>query len=237
MGGNAADITIGDQFDVDIALVRYLANGSLDPSLLPNGPCPGTNGIRIDNLSGIGLRDYLSSLLVLPDGKILAGGSTEYFQAGQSHEQDSFLLRYQSSGVPDPTFGSGSSCPGYQTCLGVVAIDTHPIYGWVDAIAGVTVQPDGKVVTAGRTLWTFYPQGEDSIAFALTRHGTQGAADGSFGSGGIVRQLLPPDAPRYSGVWRRRPGGAGRLGANHRRRRRLARPWTLPSLPTTAGGA
>jgi uncharacterized delta-60 repeat protein len=199
VGGNAMDITVGNRFYVDIALVRYQSNGDLDPSLLPNGPCPGINGIRIDNLSGVAARDYLTSLLVLPNGNIVAGGSTEYFQSGQSHEVDSFLLRYQPDGAPDPTFGNNSSCPD-RTCAGVVTVDTHPIYGWVDAIAALALQSDGKIVSAGRTLWTFYPQGEYSIAFALTRHASQGAPDGSFGFGsnGVVSALLPQSAPPYS---------------------------------------
>ena len=60
--------------------------------------------------------------------------------------------------LPDATFGDSSQCDDAKcrTCQGVVTIDTHPVYGWIDAIAALALQPDGKVTSVGRTLWTGY---------------------------------------------------------------------------------
>ncbi len=132
-----------------------------------------------------------------------------YFQPGQSHEEDSFIIRYQSNGAPDATFGDASQCDDTRrTCQGVVTIDTHPVYGWIDAIAALALQPDGKVTSVGRTLWTGYGGSFDwSTSFALTRVRPDGILDETFGyyNSGVVNQLLPPDAPPQSAGY----GGTG----------------------------
>lgn len=74
------------------------------------------------------------------------------------------------TGALDPAFGGS----------GTVVTDLDP--GQFDFALAVALQPsDGKILSAGRTVF----QGLNSIA--LVRQNTNGALDGTFGTGGIVR--------------------------------------------------
>ena len=102
----------------DLALARFDSNGSLDTSF-GNG-----TGRVTTNFGG---DDYGHGVVLQPDGKIIAVGSSNtgtYYIA---------LARYNSNGSLDPTFGSGS---------GMV---TSP-FGWG---AAVVLQNDGKILVAG----------------------------------------------------------------------------------------
>jgi len=83
---------------------------------------------------------------------------------------DMTLSRCNPDGTADTTFGAG----------GKVTIVANG--GPVDAMEAVAVQSDGKIVVAGHT------STPTSIFddFALLRFNTDGSADSSFGSGGIV---------------------------------------------------
>jgi uncharacterized delta-60 repeat protein len=73
----------------DFALVRYTANGALDPTF-------GTGGIVTTDIDGTA--DTAYDLAELSDGKILAAGSTT---------SDFAMACYQPNGALDPTFGTG----------------------------------------------------------------------------------------------------------------------------------
>src|SRR5690242_20170094 len=70
------------------------------------------------------------------------------------------------AGDLDPTFGNG----------GTVTTDLNSGYDWAYAVA---VQPDGKVVAAGRT-------GVSGFDIAVVRYNPDGSLDGTFGTGGKV---------------------------------------------------
>ena len=72
----------------DFAVVRYLPNGTLDSTF-------GTGGIVTTHVTG---NDLGNCLKVLPDGKIVVGGGADGKLA---------VVRYNSNGSLDPTFGSG----------------------------------------------------------------------------------------------------------------------------------
>jgi uncharacterized delta-60 repeat protein len=72
-----------------------------------------------------------------------------------------------SGGLLDPTFGSGGS--------------TTTNFGMGESYTAVTVQPDGKILTAGRA---FTPSASDGL-FAVARYNPNGALDTGFGSGGL----------------------------------------------------
>ena len=134
------------------ALVRYNPDGSLDTSFGSGGKVTtGNNGM-------------VNALALQPDGKIVAAGeswngSTNYVFA---------LARYNADGSLDTSFGSG----------GVVMTTVFPSNS-AQAYA-VAVEPDGKIVVAGRAY--------DAVReeFALARYNADGSLDTSFGSGGIV---------------------------------------------------
>lgn len=115
----------------------------------------GTAGKVVTDLPGHGTNEDAGSLLIQPDGKIVA--------AGGAAPDDFALVRYNSDGSLDPSFGSG----------GVVTTD----FPGQDGATALIRQPDGKLVAAG------IAGGGD---FALARYNSDGTLDTSFGTGGRV---------------------------------------------------
>lgn len=103
----------------DFGLVRYLIDGSLDPSF-GNGGTVITGGTNLEEAYAVAVQ---------PDGKIVA--------VGKSFLRNNRLMvaRYLTDGTLDPTFGSG----------GIVI----PRIGSDDVANGVAIQPDGGIVVVG----------------------------------------------------------------------------------------
>ncbi len=137
-------------FDLNIAMARYNPDGSLDASF-------GTGGIVTTDLGGF---EIGNAVALQADGKIVVAGA-----AGGSGFA---LVRYNSDGSPDSTFGSG----------GVAAIN---FAGLGDEAESVAIQADGKIVAAGLS-----NQASTGSDFALARFNANGTLDTSFGSGGKV---------------------------------------------------
>jgi uncharacterized delta-60 repeat protein len=117
----AAGATSGG-LDYDLALIRYNANGTLDPSF-------GSGGI-VTTTIGPGY-DSAYALALLPDGKLVIAG-----QSWTGSHYDVLLARYSPSGALDPSFGSGGKVTSS--------------LGSGDALArALAVQPDGSLVVAG----------------------------------------------------------------------------------------
>lgn len=134
-----------DQFD--FALARYNADGSLDPTFGQAG--------RVFTDFGQG-NDFATGLAVLPDGRIVVGGS-----ASNGSNQDFALARYTASGTLDTTFGNA----------GRVMTD----FGFGDDEAkGLAVQADGRIVLVGRALTN------RNFDVALARYNSDGSLDTSF---------------------------------------------------------
>ena len=108
--------------NLDFALVRYTAAGSLDPSF-------GTGG-KVITAFGSGT-DQGYSVAVQGDGKIIMAGYT-----ANGSNTDFALVRYTAAGALDPSFGTG----------GKVTTDfgSGNDYG-----RSVAVQSDGKIIVAG----------------------------------------------------------------------------------------
>lgn len=119
-------IVIGGWFDngpdADILLARFSADGALDPAF-------GSNGVAIVPVGSS--NDLTGDIALQADGKIVLCGRV---QNGSVY--DSLLLRLNTNGVLDPSFGSN----------GVVVTSLSPANDYASAIA---IQPDGKIVTAG----------------------------------------------------------------------------------------
>src|SRR5262249_35981477 len=107
----------------DIAPVRYTTSGDRDPSFGPGGGGPTDLAGRDDEAFGVTLQ---------PDGKIVAVGFTS-----NGSDDDFALVRYDSSGALDPSFGSGGRV-------------MTPIGSRDDQAFGVVLQPDGKLVVVGQ---------------------------------------------------------------------------------------
>src|SRR5262249_1411043 len=141
----------------DFALARYNADGSLDPGF-------GAGGKLTSDF--FGNYDQANGVVIQPDGKILAAGSTGHTASSSSF--DFALARYNPDGSPDAAFGSSGK-------------QTTDFFGNQDAAFGIVIQADGKIVLAG------YAHHGDDVStsdFALARYNPDGTLDQGFGSSG-----------------------------------------------------
>jgi uncharacterized delta-60 repeat protein len=134
--------------------------GMLDPTF-------GSGGIVNTSLAS-GTHDYVQSLLVQPDGKILATGevltwpTTGKFRIPSSQYG---LARYNPDGSLDSTFGNG----------GIVVLGKQYYFHMASVAA---LQPDGKIdVLDG---WS----GNNGYQWTVLQFKANGKLDGSFGNGG-----------------------------------------------------
>jgi len=140
----------------DIVLIRYNENGSLDYSF-------GFGGIVITDInSGF---DIGKSIVIQSDGKLIVSGFTyivnKFFMT---------LLRYDSYGDLDPTFGES----------GIVITDINGRRGKMD----LTLQNDGKIILVGPS------EVENSHHFTILRFNSNGSLDKSFGNNGVTKTII-----------------------------------------------
>lgn len=162
--------------DIDIVIVRYNADGTLDPSF-------GINGITTTD---IGSRDnFARKVAVQNDGKIIVAGGTE-----NGSDRDFLIIRYNSDGSLDQDF-DGNSGSGN----GILSYD---ITGANDEIRGLTILPNGKIIASGSagdlvngviTLIQLNPDGTLDTTF----DGDTGNANGIIETSIIHNSLLTPD--------------------------------------------
>ena len=110
----------------DLLLVRLEPNGALDVGFGDTGA-----GFTVSDLGTHSER--LESVVVQPDGKIVAGG-----QAATGDDPDFAVVRYDRGGLLDPSFGSG----------GVATVDFQ---SRDDRVRAIALQSDGKIVAAGQS--------------------------------------------------------------------------------------
>lgn len=146
-GGNIADFVV----------IRYLINGIIDSSF-------GVNGVVITDIKNI---DEGISLAIQFDGKILLSG----FSSNDNSDYDCTLVRYNTNGTLDLSFGIG----------GKKISDINNNTDFANALA---IQSDGKILIAGGTI----NNGVD-YDFLILRHNVDGNLDSTFGNNGIV--VLP----------------------------------------------
>jgi len=139
----------------NFALARFNANGTLDTSF-------GTGGMVT---TGFGVSAEATSAVVQSDGKIVAAG-----YANLDGADDFALVRYDSNGTLDASFGTGGK-----------VTTAFLSQGFSEAQAfSVAVQPDGRIVAAGNAVVG------GGFDFALVRYDSNGTLDASFGTGGQV---------------------------------------------------
>jgi uncharacterized delta-60 repeat protein len=107
-----------------VAIARYLADGSLDPSF------GGGDGKVTTDLSAA--KDYANAVVLQTDGLIVAGGIAAVSGSSGSFE----LIRYNADGTLDRTFsGNGKLTTNFTTRD--------------DSVQGVVVRSDGDIVAGG----------------------------------------------------------------------------------------
>src|SRR2546421_5040788 len=143
--------------DGAFGIVRYLPNGSLDPTF-------GTGGLVKTKFQAPPNRDVARAVALQSDGKILVGGTSGVFDTPAKLA----MARYNADGSLDSSFGTG----------GIVLMNVSNGLG--DAIRGLAVQPDGKILGVGAA-------GGENL---LIRFNTDGTLDSSFGNGGTSQPVL-----------------------------------------------
>src|SRR5207342_2383587 len=158
---------------VNIALARYNANGSLDPTF-------GDGGRVVTDLQSH--FQVASAIVIQPDGKLVVSGSTRQQRGSFA---DFLVARYTASGALDPSFGNG----------GIVSTDFQP--GWTDYGFGVALGPAGKIVAAGVGL-PGDAGGPGVIDVAV--YDTNGHLDPSFDADGMLVSAPEEDSGAWGGV-------------------------------------
>jgi uncharacterized delta-60 repeat protein len=138
--------------DDDFMLARYDASG------IPDYGFGNANGIVTTEVSGF---DWIYSIAVQDDGKIVAAGSSD---AGNSFA----LARYSSNGALDPSFGNnGIVTTGVGSPQNNLAFST-------------AIQADGKIIVGGQSY------NNNKFNFTLLRYKSNGELDSAFNNNGIV---------------------------------------------------
>lgn len=153
---------------------------TLDPSF-GNG---GSVTLRVRNSF-----DKAHKLIIQPDGKILAIGVSNLGQSPTTGSRvDPLLVRYNSDGTLDSSFGNG----------GIVLTELEAS----SYLSSAVLQPDGKIIVAG----TYY--GSTQLDFLLIRYLSNGSLDTSFGNNGVVKTNFSSNMESQSlAVVSRQPDG------------------------------
>ncbi len=143
----------------DFLVARLNADGSLDNSF-------GNGGFVKTDFTGGG--DGATSVALLPDGKILAAGFAETTVVLNSRRTAFALVRYNSNGSLDASFGTGGK--------------VHSDFGeGYQRISRMLILSDGKIIALGDA------QGDNFVIpgrIGLTRYNSDGSIDTSFGTNG-----------------------------------------------------
>lgn len=163
LAGTAISIN-GSTYTADFAVARYNTNGALDFSF-------GSLGRATGNVGG-GTLDIGYAMAIQPDGKIVVAGAaslgTFAGPAAANNSVNSFLavMRFNTNGTPDNSFGTGGSA-------------ITQVGAFSDFATSLALQPDGKILVTGATQNGFYK-------FFALRYTTNGLVDSSYGNGGTA---------------------------------------------------
>ncbi len=137
------------------------AAGDLDPAF------NGTGFVSTDIVT----KDEALALAIQRDGKIIAAG----FSTGIGTAKDFTLVRYNTNGTRDISFGVGGK------------VITHAVAGnQNDSLSAIALQADGNIVVAGAA-----DVSGGNSDFVVARYiSATGSLDPSFGAGGLVISAL-----------------------------------------------
>ncbi|MFB7055450.1 calcium-binding protein [Streptomyces vinaceus] len=159
--------------EAGFALARYDADGGLDSGFAGDGTVTSDFGGGAHTANAVAIQPS--------DGKIVVAGTTEVAEEGGGCCFFS-VARYNTDGSLDSGFGDG----------GLVRVDE---FGGSADGADVAVQPDGKIIAAGKG---------GGGGFALVRLDSAGNLDPSLGGDGAVVAGFTPASPQDAGGIARR---------------------------------
>jgi uncharacterized delta-60 repeat protein len=140
--------------EFDFGVARYNPDGSLDTTF-------GTGGKVITEVNG--QSDIATAVAIQADGKIVVAGRVS---TPAPTFQDFAVVRYNSDGTLDTTFGTG----------GKVITDFN---NGLEEVNDMLIQSDGKIVVMGRSFFAFSD-------IAIARYNTDGSLDTTFDGDGKV---------------------------------------------------
>jgi uncharacterized delta-60 repeat protein len=154
--GDGKIVAAGQSGDgAEFAVARYNTDGALDSTF------DGDGKVTTDFTDGF---ETANAVAIQGDEKIIAAGHASGGPA---------LARYNTDGTPDSTFGGDGRVLPEVACCAVVSV--------YDA----TLQPDGKIVTAGEWFECF-GAGDCGANLMVVRYNTDGTLDTSFSSDGVA---------------------------------------------------
>lgn len=146
----AAGYTYSASYASDFVVIRYNADGSPDSSFGGDGKV----------ITATVYNEVPNAMAIQQDGKIVTAGFVD------DGIQRFKLIRYDSDGTPDSTFGING--------IVTTAFGSYPNAG------SVAIQADGKILAAGVA----------NHAFALVRYTSAGVLDSTFGTYGKVNTSM-----------------------------------------------
>jgi uncharacterized delta-60 repeat protein len=154
VAGTVANVTSGK----DIFVAQYNPNGTLDTTF-------GSNGVTVTSTN---LDESINDLEIQADGKIIVVGQQQAVE-GVAGIFDFLVVRYNSNGQLDNTFGNG----------GIVTVNQNQ----QDILTKVAVQADGKIVAVGITT-------EINRLRVIFRFNVTGTIDTTFASNGFWYETI-----------------------------------------------
>ena len=167
----AGDCVVVTFFETHFCAVRYLANGDLDTTFNSTGKLIAPVSTKEDHATG---------LAVLPDGKLVMGGTC----FSTTSNRGFCAVRYLANGTVDLTFG-GSNTGKVTTAIGSVN----------DRASAMAMQPDGKLILAGHCYVNVAFTVETYKRICALRYSDTGVLDPSFGGGKFI---VPAPVPDYN---------------------------------------
>lgn len=163
-------------------IVRFLANGKLDPSFGSGGE------VRVQRPAGMNF--ILASVAVDSQGRILLAGSARPMPSSSTPNpllSSAMVMRFTASGAPDPSFGKEGTLItdfGFGAPKGAGG---QPYVGPGVGLRSIAVDAQGRPVLSGGYIKEFgscYSSAAISVGF-VARLSVSGSLDPSFGEGGL----------------------------------------------------
>lgn len=156
-------------YNNDFGVVRYLPNGTLDPTFGPAGNGKVNTDISTySSTDGNNHRDEASAVALQGDGSVVVGG----YSVSGTTGQDATLVRYDTSGNLDSTFGIGGKV--------VTAVGPGD-----DRIHDLTLLPDGRILVMGSVV-----DGTSHYSLFLAQYQANGQLDTTFGTAGTGISII-----------------------------------------------
>lgn len=156
-------------------MCRFNSDGSLDSSF-------GVNGCVTD--IPVNYPSSNNNVVIMPDGKILLAGRGSAIGYDHTPGNDTALVRYNSDGSLDTTFGSNGVVRTQVSNNGIIGAPTG---NDPDCAKAIRVQPDGKVVVIG---YVYVDKIKKNMDIYMVRYNVDGTLDTTFGTAYLVEDQV-----------------------------------------------